>query len=456
MSGKINSLLSGQYFDQSDKNHNILTSKFIKTFCIRFEPQKNYLIFEYRGNFSLKHKDEKIKGEWTISLNDVQIGIDTFIEWSSQDLSELNLLRQFLVDLVWISEKWEPIKNYRMDLLFIVLNFLKKKDHLHRNFPELKNDIVYCFNSFSISEQKYQLESAEFNFDLCFNDENQSWFDQRDIKREKIASDTIDSLLEFSPQDDRKNLIKNTLLKQSKSWFLSRYDLIEACKIDFYNCKLKCFIKPLFLCLPEIMALLSLSFASYILFNALSFNEYFDLTIMKPFHYIINVLYICFFLLFFTIFYSIESLRLFLPRLIAGIMAGYILLLSDEMWRFISSSCAVSFTNLMQSVLPLVGVYLYIVIEINSVKGIISIIKKTFLFFIRSYSYSILIGLIVSDIFGDSMMKDKLDDLWIQAAIPGLFGHIYPHVLICLAPLALFVGIILQLLWDDKKLTDKI
>jgi hypothetical protein len=155
-------------------------------------------------------------------------------------------------------------------------------------------------------------------------------------------------------------------------------------------------------------------------------------------------------------------MQFFLPRLIAGIIAGYLLLMSDEVWRFIrmfdgaAENPLVNFT-LLNRFLPLLGVFVYILIEISHVEGITNTTKKARFFFSRAYAYAIIMGLVISDIFGNSMTGGKDSCALVKEAQLGFFtGYIYPEVILFLSPLALFVGIVLQLLWDDKKLTDKI
>ena len=118
----------------------------------------------------------------------------------------------------------------------------------------------------------------------------------------------------------------------------------------------------------------------------------------------------------------------------------------------------------LRFVLPLAAVLVYIAIEINNVKGIDPRTKprKALLLLARGLAYSILIGVLYSDIFGESIVTRVADgkDLAVAqsqlSCARGIFGNIYPEVVFYLSPLALFIGVFLQLLWEDKTLTEKI
>ena len=156
----------------------------------------------------------------------------------------------------------------------------------------------------------------------------------------------------------------------------------------------------------------------------------------------------------------ISNTQILLPRLIAGITAGYFLLLADESWKgLFQGGLAITDMSsfdlklaLGRFFVPLLAVFAYIFIEMKNVSGI-QTGNKPLRLFSRAFSYSIFIGIIISDIFGKGLCSLKNPG---DFGVPGLLGNIYIEVLVYLAPLALFIGIFLQLLWDDKKLTDKI
>jgi len=479
-----------KYFIISPHNGNILTLKDNVEFKydITFIPISKKLSINLKGKSLIAPRLQN-GVLWEIPLDNVENSVDTMIHWASQNPTELNLLRKLLVDLIAIVENWCAIKDYAADLLYIALLFLKAHHHLHPDFPETRNNIVKKFHEFSKTENTYSLTAAQFNRELFSDDENQPWFDKDEtsVKREDLAQKTVESLFKYTfaqnqcERKEQKIIVQNEL-EQSKAWFLSRYDLKQACEIATHTFRVRQIIKPVFLFAPEAIAsFIFLSSLIFFLSGVGNINDYFSIIplidiITPSYSRLLLCLYLCLFTLPFILFLQskskdpdiTENLQLLLPRLIAGIMAGYLLLMSDEVWRFVfdfpvkweifqtNRACFPGWIIIVRCFLPLVGVYIYIFIEISHVKGIIKATQKSRLFFSRAYSYAIIMGLMVSDIFGDSMMSNTAENVWSKSAIPGFIGHIYPQVLIFLAPLALFVGIVLQLLWDDKKLTDKI
>ena len=75
---------------------------------------------------------------------------------------------------------------------------------------------------------------------------------------------------------------------------------------------------------------------------------------------------------------------------------------------------------------------------------------------VRGFSYSLIAGVLFSDIFGQAIV-DRIPTNSIEPSyFYGLLGRIYPEAVLMLSPLALFIGIFLQLLWDDKAITERI
>jgi hypothetical protein len=153
-----------------------------------------------------------------------------------------------------------------------------------------------------------------------------------------------------------------------------------------------------------------------------------------------------------------KNIQLFLPRLAAGIILGFLFQLADESWCGIFDERLNFGDNFSiclfigRIFMPLCGVLIYVFIEMNNVPGI-KVGYKPFHILLRGYSYAVLIGVLASDIFGKSLGGKYAAN---SSSLQGVFGVIYPEVILYQAPLALFVGIFLQLLWEDKTLTDKI
>ncbi len=482
--------------DPNRKNLLIFTFVPNFTYTILYRRNKKDLRIELRGGKSPLAPDLRHEVKWDIPLKKKAQSVEILIHWASKNATELNLLRRLLVNLVSIITHWEAIHPYRADLLIIALEFLNGHHHLHPQFPALKNSITIKFYELSQSTPKYIIEAAQYNRTLFLNDENQPWFDGEYgvATREKLASDTIQSLIKYDEKCSITLPISRALsitneLDEAKEWFLTRYDLETTIEIviHLHLSKWKSFAKWAFLRIPEFIApLIFLSSLAILLFeipafaaavkNYLTMTAPWSLTIapwikksVQWFHAgILISVYAMIPLSLFTFLYKsknaniIKNLQLFLPRLIAGITAGYLLLMSDEVWRFIRMFNAATENpldnlTLINRFLPLLGVFIYILIEISHVEGIINATKKARFFFSRAYAYAIIMGLVISDIFGNSMTSEIDAGSIVKEAPLGFFtGYIYPEVILFLSPLALFVGIVLQLLWDDKKLTDKI
>ena len=149
--------------------------------------------------------------------------------------------------------------------------------------------------------------------------------------------------------------------------------------------------------------------------------------------------------------------QIYLPRMAAGIIVGYLVLFSDEAWGGIFGEHGALFV-LARILVPCAAVFLYILIEMNNVKGIrYSIFWKALRLFFRGAAYAFLIGLIISDLFGEAIVQ-RIPEAQgtVSPCLNGLVGHLYPEVVFYLAPLALFIGVFVQLLWEDKPLTAKI
>ncbi len=159
---------------------------------------------------------------------------------------------------------------------------------------------------------------------------------------------------------------------------------------------------------------------------------------------------------------SYPDFHIHLPRLWAGIVVGYLVLLNDEAWEGIFKVDDLKF-GLGRAFLPCLAVFFYIIAEISNVKGInlARISNKIRQIFLRGAAYAVLMGMVISDLFGKNMVEiifncDNSDCMENLLFFKGFFGNIYPEVLFYLAPLALFIGVFVQLLWDNKTLTAKL
>jgi len=435
------------------------------------EVSANRLIFKYNFNYERR----KFLDNFSLVLGevkkDIQRNADELISQAQKGPVEFNLLRKFLIDARGLIDEWDGLKEYSLVYYESLLLFLEVTPVAIPAFKNIYNDLAESWYNKSEKSNNIEpiqrLDAIARYLDVCFNNKSQQWFDDREIYRGDSVKTAVGELLSIkldnqkdsnNKQFDRK---KEKLLQQSKSWLLSRYDLRAASRIEFRDRKLPQYI---FLFLPEFLATLTLVMLWFLKEPAQVFGRSMAL---GPLYL---ALAICGVLLMWNIGRSgrvqvktyggfNKNMQLLLPRVAAGIMVGYFFLLSDEAWRSMLDK-AISFSVLDdpwlasgRMLLPLFGVLVYIFIEMNNVTGIVVGLKPLQIF-CRAYSYSILIGVIFSDIFGRVMVKNNTE----QAihGLKGFFGIIYPEVIFYQAPLALFIGIFLQLLWEDKTLTEKI
>lgn len=317
---------------------------------------------------------------------------------------------------------------------------------------------------------------------LLGDDTKQDWFDRMALDkkfkttREKEVGEVVEALKGLgNPCDKRKalspdqNKKKRQTMDRAKEMLMAWYNIGGA--MDIANRLQKswipfCLRHLISAWLPEIMGVVFLAYCVYF-----KLQYIFELKLFG-FDPVICSLY---FLIFCGVFFSFiklstktkqVDLQIYLPRMAAGIIVGYIALLSDEAWGgiFADHEGWLCFTA-GRTVLPCIAVIFYILIEMNNVKGIrYPILGKAFRLFSRGAAYAVLTGMIVSDLFGKAIVRriPETKDVFFTSCeakpihLTGLFGNIYPEVIFYIAPLALFIGVFVQLLWEDKTLTAKI
>ena len=160
-----------------------------------------------------------------------------------------------------------------------------------------------------------------------------------------------------------------------------------------------------------------------------------------------------------------DWIKLIIPRLAGTILVGYIILVATaEIWEFslrvyqqegkivgLIQYIAIIITALLTSLI-------YLFIEVNNlVKKPGLSLRRALSLFLLGATESFIIGLILFDLFADGMTRGLMGNLGIDAdkiRIDGIFGHIYPLPLILYASLALVIGIFVQIIWEDKPITE--
>lgn len=417
--------------------------------------------------------DPKLKPEDDHIWHAVNLFVDDLISWTGKDRANFHLIRQFLIDAQLIVKNFlgieDPNKgwtNTLPDQLLVLQSLIQFLETSPLSIPELKDvakDLIqsYYILAWEDSGQEEEIEhkqrAAEKYLRLCIDDSNQEWFDlgskARSKKGRKIREDEVTGIAKKLIEKDCKvdSRRKRWLLQKAQSWLLSRYNLRKASEIAF-NGKPKC-QRWAFLALPECLAAIVLLWLSAGPFQALCLL---DRNWVLSFFYLAGIAVVGKWILGLSCGkkenFLDNDVGLFLPRLAAGIVVGYLVLSGNGAWRDIFSNVLSYDWQLI--ILPLLGVFFYMYVEISKMTGH-KIGANPAHILLRGYSYSVLTGVIVSDLFGESMAAHPGYAL----AVPvfhGVFGSIYPKVIFYHAPLALFIGVFLQLLWEDKPLTEKI
>jgi len=260
-------------------------------------------------------------------------------------------------------------------------------------------------------------------------------------------------------------------LEQLLDWFLLRYDLITSIKLSHYLSKIrskksgfKSF--PMYLFLASIFILfffIELNFnlffynndfqklTSYFSNEGLQVKALVSIELLASLLLIILVGFVGVDI-FFRRNYSIYF-KLLIPRLLAGILIGYLpLLFAGEIWNTIEKIDVFSGFIIIISSLLFCFYYLF-----NEVKNILSDSRIAFTRALRIFLIGILesfsLGIIILDLIAKPFIE-SLDNKLELHFIYGLFGgHIYPKILLIFFPLALFIGIFVQIIWEDKPIT---
>lgn len=452
----------GDYFLIFVKNGNSNS----KTLCLRYS-------FNHRKEG--EGKESSYDGRFTMALygdKAVQRNVDELVSWVQKGPVEFNMLRRFLVDAKALMSEWEALHAFRPVLFKSLLSFLEESPVGIRRFKKIYNDLTAAYYKFSFadtnSEPNSRKDSVFRYLHLCFDNQNQDWFyDRGEVRKEKIT-EAVDKLLAQKGTENELgadydwNRKRKRVLENAQSWLLSRYNLWEASKIAFN--RQTWWQRWIFLFMPEVLLVI---LVVWLFFGPVRPIQMCDKNWLLGVFYLVGSVggagwVVCTSTSKWKNCFGGLNIQLFLPRLAAGIIVGYLVLFNDEPWRCVFEN-VLHFSGddglwpaVARVILPLLGVLVYVYIEINKMTGH-KIGWKPISVVLRGCAYSALIGVAVSDIFGASMAKYH-QGIHYQAlpAFQGFFGTIYPKIIFCHAPLALFIGVFLQLLWEDKTLTEKI
>lgn len=144
---------------------------------------------------------------------------------------------------------------------------------------------------------------------------------------------------------------------------------------------------------------------------------------------------------------NIMWLKIIAPRLLAAIMLGFIVLgAAEEMWRYAAKINA--WTALVIFLLSNLVSYAYLNIEITNAKISKNPRRQAGAIWALGFFESLIASLILSDLASQYFV-------FIENHRPlcGIFGIIYPQVVLIYSALALLIGIFVQVIWEDKPIT---
>lgn len=145
--------------------------------------------------------------------------------------------------------------------------------------------------------------------------------------------------------------------------------------------------------------------------------------------------------------------RLFLPRLIGGIVVGYmVLIFSNDVWIMIDRlfhSANYPANCVVIIVLATAFAFFFLLNEVRqTIRNSSVALMRSALIWLMGIFQALVIGLVLSDLFGSGMSPAA------NSGMPGIFGNLYPRFILISAPLALLIGIFVQIIWEDKPITE--
>ncbi|MCR4342765.1 MAG: hypothetical protein NUV40_02555 [Patescibacteria group bacterium] len=149
------------------------------------------------------------------------------------------------------------------------------------------------------------------------------------------------------------------------------------------------------------------------------------------------------------------KVQLYIPRLLAAIIIGYFpLFVAKDAWVFGMNCPPLVVLVLIPLCLIFSFVYLFYKVN-NNVEDRKIALERVLKIFYRGIIYSIISGTIIFDLTCGTNMHDCTPEGYNNIYM-GIFGVIDPTILLVFFPLALLIGIFVQIIWEDKPITHSI
>jgi len=154
--------------------------------------------------------------------------------------------------------------------------------------------------------------------------------------------------------------------------------------------------------------------------------------------------------------------RKMLPRLFGGVLIGYIPLVSSEdLWKWLLTLPTLPAVSVWT--VSLVVSYLYLLMEARNVVADGKVTKevkcevwvRTTQVFLIGLTETYLVGLLLGELIGFAAMSGVINSLpeGMTYHVINNWGTLVPRVVLLYAPVALFLGILVQLIWEEKTVT---
>jgi hypothetical protein len=168
------------------------------------------------------------------------------------------------------------------------------------------------------------------------------------------------------------------------------------------------------------------------------------------------------------IFVKPNSIYLFSPRLFIGIIVGYIPIMAESTFMNLAVSSSVGksiWLIIFLTSVSLTFTYLYLRFEVRKGTGSednILIRARTLNIYSKGVLYSFMLGLVLIDLFTSVYIRcanaiGVLPDLEkMNRFHAGIFGIMDPLIILFYFPLALFIGVVIQFIWEEKPITHPI
>jgi hypothetical protein len=149
-----------------------------------------------------------------------------------------------------------------------------------------------------------------------------------------------------------------------------------------------------------------------------------------------------------------------LPRMLGGIAIGYLFLFQGtDLWKLAVSQKAKSAGQVVMLVaLVIIASWLYL--YFGEVKKVVhktrDAMHRTLLIFLIGLSQSIGTGFLASGLLAPAIAREHewAAEMVLVGEVAGISFGIFPRALLFQIPIALFVGIVSQILWEDKPVTE--